>query len=66
MAYGYDSVIRCGWKTGVYDVRPHRYQHPWLAVCQEQGAAVGCWSREEARRVLAQLRRGVPAEAVGQ
>jgi hypothetical protein len=65
MPYGYDSVIRCGWGTGVYDVRPHRYEHPWLAVCREAGEAVGCWSRDEARRELERLKRSIPVGRPG-
>ncbi len=56
--YGYESVLQCGWKTGVHDCRGIGYQHPWLAVCRETWSVVGCWSREEARRVLRDIKAG--------
>ncbi len=54
------------WKTGVHDCRAIGYEHPWLAVCRDTGEVAGCWSREEARRVLARLKRGFPAESAVQ
>lgn len=62
--YGYDSCLRCGWKTGIHDCRPFHYQHPWVVIHRESDSAIGCWSRDEARRVLAKLKSGVPAEAI--
>jgi hypothetical protein len=62
--YGYHSLIRAGWKSGVHDVRGIRYQHPWVVIWRPAGAAIGCWSKKEARRVLALLRQGIPAEAI--
>lgn len=58
MPYGYDSCLRCGWETGIHDCRGiPNYEHPWLVIHRESGSAIGCWSREEARKVLAQLKR---------
>lgn len=54
---GYQSCIDCGWKDGIHNVRPYRYQHPWLVIHRESGAAVGCWSRSEARRLYDELKR---------
>lgn len=64
MSYGYTSCLNAGWKTGVHDCRSRGYQHPWVVIHRESGAAVGCWSRAEARRVLRALQRGVPAETI--
>jgi hypothetical protein len=61
---GYYACIQCGWKDGIHDVRPCRYQHPWLVIHRESNTATGCWSRSEARRVYAELKRGVPVEAI--
>lgn len=60
----YRGIIECGWKTGVHDCRGLTYQHPWLVVHRDSGTVIGCWSRDEARRVLRELERGVPAEAI--
>lgn len=62
----YHGIIECGWKTGVHDIRGIRYQHPWLVVHRESGSVVGCWSRQEARRVLEKLKAGWPAECAVQ
>lgn len=62
--YGYNSCLSAGWETGIHDCRPYRYQHPWVVVHRESGQTVGCWTRAEARRVLAELKRGVPAESI--
>lgn len=65
--YGYQSCISCGWKDGIHDCRGLTYQHPWLVIyrgAEDGPTAIGCWSREEARRVYAELKRGVPSFAV--
>jgi hypothetical protein len=58
-SYGYASLLRAGWETGVHDCRGLRYEHPWVAVSQEHRVARGCWSREEARNVLWLLEQGI-------
>ena len=55
--YGYESLIRCGWTTGVHDVRGCRYQHPYVVIYRPAGIAAGCWSRQEARETLRRMRR---------
>lgn len=62
--YGYDSCLSCGWETGIHDCRGLTYQHPWLVIHRESSSAIGCWSREEARKVLAQLKAGTPPEGI--
>jgi hypothetical protein len=61
--YGYESCLRCGWKTGIHDCRGMRYEHPYVVIHRPSGSAVGCWSREEARRVLAALKAGRSADS---
>lgn len=65
MSYGYQSCINAGWKDGIHDCRPFRYEHPWLVIYRgKNGAsATGCYSRGEARRLYAELKRGMPIEA---
>lgn len=62
--YGYQSCIACGWSTGIHDCRALSYQHPWVVIHRESNTSVGCWSRAEARIVLAQLKGGIPVEAI--
>lgn len=60
--YGYEACLRAGWKTGIHDCRGLTYQHPWVVIDRESWSAVGCWSRAEAREVLARLRSGHAAQ----
>ena len=62
----YHGIIKCGWKTGIHDCRGLTYEHRWLVVYRPTSEVVGCHSRADARRVLDQLRRGVPAESLSQ
>ena len=63
--YGYSSCLSAGWSDGVHDCRAFvGYQHAWVVIYREAGAAIGCHSRAEARRIYARLRAGVPAEAL--
>ena len=43
--HGYQGVS--SWKDGIYDVRSHNWEHPWIVV--SKGVVNGCWSRNEAR-----------------
>lgn len=52
----YIGILGGGWKTGIHDVRGYRYEHPWLVVHRASGAVLGCWSREEARTILAKMK----------
>lgn len=62
--YGYSACLRCGWETGIHDCRHLTYEHPWVVIHRESQTATGCWSRSEARRVLRELKRGTPVEAI--
>ena len=55
---GYHDCLKCGWKTGIHDVRGVRYQHPWLVLHRPSWSAFGCWTRAQAREFLRKLRAG--------
>lgn len=61
---GYHGILEAGWTSGVHDVRPYKYQHPWLVVHRESRTIYGCASRQHARYVWRRLKAGHAIEQV--
>ncbi len=45
------TMLFCNWKSGVYDCRSYKYEHPWIVVDQKNRHVAGCWTREEAKTI---------------